>query len=141
MKQITAPCKLCGLPAIARFDDHAPQEAVDKFLPMLAHDACYDAVIKRMEAARDISRLLFQHSRLSPSEKEKELPSLREEMLQATKSYAEAIAFILKSPVMVWSEHFADLLIEKPHEVGRILYEYREEVRRVIAQHQNELIV
>lgn len=132
MKFIQSKCKICGRSATAQFDDDAPQEAVDKWLPLLTCNPCYDTHTKRRRSEEAIVNLCFAYAR-SP-QKGKIVAETRNSLIEATKDYAEAVQETYKAPAVIWSEAFADTLIERPSQYPKILGEYRAEVRRTCRQ-------
>lgn len=131
MRTIEAPCKICGRPAVAAFDNDASHEAVDKWLPMLTHDTCVDLHFKRRDAEETIIETCFVYARMNVTEKGKTIAKLRFILLNATKRYAEALAVISRAPSVLYSDDFTATLLENPDKVCVILRRYRDEVRRL----------
>lgn len=142
MRFIETPCKFCGRPAVARFEDGAPEEAVNQWLKMLTHDACADALRKRNDTKDRIYDLCFM---LERGEKNKDkLSKIRIALTHNTKLYAEAINKILeildgKKAEVMWYSSFVDLLMEQPEKVSQILYKYRDAVRDLRVGKQPEI--
>lgn len=128
MKQIEYKCKLCGKPGTAEFPEHAPQEAVDKWFPMLAHNRCAD-----LRRDRDDSEVLIRfacHRIINASEEKKAVIVSKARIIleRATKSYANSLAGILEREP-IWSRDFVDLIIQQPEKVNQILSKYRDKIR------------
>lgn len=132
MKMIEQPCKICGRPALAKFDDDAPQESVDAFLPMLVHDKCGDLHRKYRDSEEHIVNyaLNLARGKCTPEliAKTKTAISL------LSRRFAEAVCEVEHAPEVIWSEDFTDLIMNSPDKVGTIIHQYKNEVRRTAAE-------
>ena len=127
MREIIQPCKICGKNAVAQFQDGAPQDAVDKWLPMLTHDRCSDIRLKRIDSSERILSACFNYARGS----EKDRPKIRLELPEMLRfwcrRYAEAIRDQLGLKEDIRNDHveeFVQMLMEEPEKAARILSNY-----------------
>lgn len=126
---IETPCKLCHKPARTFFEDGADPAAVDKFLPMVAHDRCADLTRRRRDLRDKIIDLCFMIER-TPDMKEEARDKVRALLTKATKALAETLMDTYRAKTLLWSPDFVDLLMEQPKQSPRIIREYHDEVRR-----------
>lgn len=129
MPTIDYICKLCGKPGRAHFQIDAIQEAVDRWVKMLAHNECADRMRAKNDSEEAIVRVCLRFSRRSA----KEGSTVEEETKKAlrfwTLKYAKLLAEILGLPNYVWTEDFVELLMANPEQCGRVLANYRSELR------------
>lgn len=125
MMMAETKCKFCGAKVVARWEEWSDQSAVDKFSPMLACNPCADARRKKNDSENEIISQCFGYSRLNADSKGKSVANLRQKLLLLTRAYAEGIAYIDNLKEVMWTEDFADLLIQKPDRASAILHEYR----------------
>jgi hypothetical protein len=128
IRMFETKCKICGGRAIARWDEHAPQEAVDGWIPMLTCDPCYDLRVKRNESAGAIFNACFRFQHTANPQKVK--GEIRGALMLSTRAYAEVMQREFKAPEIIWSEGFVDCLLDAPAKCAEILRDYRAEVRR-----------
>lgn len=129
MPTIEYKCKLCGGPGTAHFPEDAPQEAVDKWFPMLCHNQCADRQRARRDSEETIISLCLRYAHSDKATKIKTRDSTKSLLDKVTLKYAKALAEIMGLPKYVWTEDFSELLLDRPERCGSILFNYREELR------------
>ncbi len=134
MRFAQAKCKFCGGSATAQWEDADPQEAVDRFIPMIACNPCADAYRQRNDSGSEIVSNCYRLSRASKKERAEIVGDIRTALVVLTRTYAYAMMHILRSQSVLWSEDFAQRLIESPEKASEILRQYRAEVRRMAKQ-------
>lgn len=135
--QAETPCKICGKPAIAKWEDGVEQEIVDKFMPMVTHDRCADQRRALADAEDFVFRLAFKFESQGETMKPEVRAKVREALIKATHRYAAAFGATINRQINNLGTDLADLLIEQPDKAGRILYKFRAQVQRTpVAQQQ-----
>lgn len=137
--RIQVPCKICGRPAVACWDDPDPNntdevlavnKAVDQWGPMVAHNLCADRAQKRRESEGLIIRLCFRLHQQRAELTSEHITKIKQTLRVATCSYAEVLQEIHNAPSIIWSEEFVNILMYKPEACPTVLASYRDEVRR-----------
>jgi hypothetical protein len=136
MKFIESKCKVCNRPVVAKFYDPAPGEAdtiaaaVDKWLPLLTCNRCYDAHDQRNRSGEIIFGACLSLARIPREKRTREMiDSTRRALEPAMKSYAQAIAMEAGLEIPIYHDAGIDVLIEKPEHCSRILRAWREKTR------------
>lgn len=101
---------------------------------MLACNPCADNRRIFKDTQDSIFQRCFEFDREGVVEKEKLRERVKASLVLLTRGYAKSCAYIFKAPQVIWAPEFVELLMEQPDKVGRILYNYREEVRRTARQ-------
>lgn len=131
MKFVEHPCRICGKPALAKWDDDADPEAVDRWLPALAHNRCADLTRERNDAEEHIVRLCFIFVRADDKTRDRLKEKLPQALEAATRRYAKAIAAQMNLETYVWSYDMVRLLMDEPEKCGRILRNYRRQLHEL----------
>ena len=130
MQEIIQPCKICGKPAVAQFEDESPQEAVDKWLPLLTHNRCSDIRRKRIDSSEKIITACFNYVRTPEKEKPKMFCTFKDTVTIFTKRFSEAIRDQHHQERVMWSEDFVQLFIDRPELAARILSNYHRDFQQ-----------
>lgn len=144
---IHTKCRICHGKAVARFftDGFSPpemetmQQAVDKFLPLLTCNSCYDAYDQKKrleELIFDACRALSLTSKQKRSEVEAETLKVLE---YAIPKYATAVAILAGSSVAPYSHSDIQGLIAQPSQCGNVLNMIRDQTAQY-ARQENEAV-
>lgn len=130
MQFIQSKCKICGGSAVAQFHDDAVQEAVDKWLPMLTCNRCYDIRSRGVAASDAILNacrmLVYEGKNVS----EKTKANIRKSLNVYTAEYADAMAAHFRLNEVMWQSQWVDDFMNAPEKGANILYKYRNELRK-----------
>lgn len=127
---VATKCKICKKDLVVQIDNDyfGP---LDNLLAMATCNRCYDLREKHLKATANIEsgcNFLVQH----PEASEKELEKARKHLEKWTKEYADAIRQFNHSDKLVWSEDFAQNLMQQPDKWYEQLRFYRQSVREQI---------
>jgi len=138
MQMIESRCKICGRPTIAKFnvdgqnqtEIEAVQAAVDKFLPMLTCNPCYDAHADRQNSGQVILDTCISLANSSGKRREELALKSTRILAAAIKTYANAIGRQYRAEAKYDEKAFVALLIDRPEKCSETLAQWRNEVRR-----------
>lgn len=122
-------CKICKVPIAVEVDD-AYEELGDPFklLKLATCNRCYDLRTEREAIFTNIGsccQLLI----VNPTNKDLRIKS-RKLLVILTRKYAELVSKFHRSNHMLWSEEFADMILDKPDKWFKCLDLYREQARQ-----------
>lgn len=128
-RTIEAHCKICKTTISAKADFDCPQIWIDKLLPMITCNRCYDLQERRIKAEVQIFRStkLLRLLKKGSDPREKVLTALR----MALTDYARWLADMHRQGEFHYSEETFDMIVEQPERCGLILKKYRETVRDI----------
>jgi len=106
-------------------------EAVDKFLPLVTCNRCYDAYDDRQRSGKAIADACYGLAVCRPEKRTAEMLATARRVLEnAVPAYGKAITRLYRAPTVIYHSSSVDLLIEKPEHSARILKEWRDEIWR-----------
>lgn len=139
MKSILTKCKICGCEVVTSHPEDCPDKWLKQLVPMIACNRCSDYRQEIRDTGIFIYRLCrplaiakATNTRVEP-DKWRETQEL---LKKATFRYAKAIAAHYKSATVIWSQDFADVLMDDAEKIWGHLKFYRQtaiaEYRKVI---------
>lgn len=138
MRFLETKCKICGNLVAVKFgieaftieESETLKEAVDKFLPLVTCDPCYDARDERQRASEMIYGACFELERVRPSQRTgRILDQARRQLEYACPKYGQAIAKQFRVPDN-YHHSIVEVLIDKPEKCGAVLKQWRDERRK-----------
>lgn len=125
---VAGTCRNCGKPLVLKVDDDYPWP-IEELLPLAACNRCYDAHDKFKKAEANIKNIclwLIQTEKPAPEK----LSATQKKLENWTRSYAEAMQQLNNADRVVWSEEFAQNLMEQPDKWHDTLEFYRDRVQQ-----------
>ena len=145
MKYLETTCKICRRPCHPTIDTptleeaEVYQEAVDKFLPLVTCNRCYDIRDKRDRAGAAIWKACYTLTTVSPAKRTDTMRSTARTTLEAAlPAYADAIAAQYGSSEVLFHRSAIDLMLEEPDKCSATLKAMRERTR-AMAKEQREV--
>ncbi len=123
-------CKICKKDLVVQVDNDY-FGTLDTLLAMATCNPCYDLRQKHRKATENIESAclwLTQH----PNAPKEKLDVARKQLEKWTKQYAEAVMAFNHSNTLIWSEEFAQNLMNNPDKWYEQLRFYRNAVREQI---------
>lgn len=147
MRTLDTTCKMCRCKVTVEVPEPGPgefetlQDAVDRWLPLVTCNWCYDAWEKREKAGAEIASTCYTLSLTPQRKRTTDMMQRSRDILKcAGLAYAQAIAAQIRSTKVVWhGESAVDLLMAKPEAYSKILKEWREETRRLARNTNTEM--
>lgn len=140
MIDVETKCKMCKKPMFLKADPDCEEHWLKVFLTMVTCDRCFDLretrlhVSDKLQALAQYVTALEVHIRKPEDRKAKRLIA-RDKLLHWTRKYAEWFSTFYGTPRhVIWSEDFADLILDAPKKLDEILRQYRREARPQLQQ-------
>lgn len=139
MIDIEASCKICHKPVFLKADPDCEQNWLNVFLSCVCCDRCFDLREDRNRVTGKLQAicqwlLAIDATRLEPAAKKLKRDKARERLTYWTRQYAEWFSRFHGVPShVIWSDDFAQLILEKPEKVDQVLGQYRSHARPLLS--------
>lgn len=134
-KSFEATCRMCKGIVVAKFDTECPVEWMDKLLPMLTCQKCYDRLEKRRGAEDRLysATKSLQFEKLKDGARERIISRIRIAMIDYARWFADECG----EAQYHFSDSLVDDITQDPNQLFNILAEFRKRVRAVYFQSKN----